>query len=179
MNARTSRTAIGVLATHCSGKRFLIWLRADYVEPTKMMDWLFEANRTFAGYRRATFLEANGPFKILVDPKTGRGVLREEEQRRGESLVLRGFNVSGDKDARIRSYLQPELEAGNLYVLESHLGKCEEERKAFPMSTKKDILDMLASAVMLSQRPMSESELKMRHDEDTEWNDRIVGAAGY
>lgn len=179
VTARTSRTAVGVLATHYSGKRFLIWLRADYVEPTKMMDWLFEANRTYAGYRRGTFLEVNGPFKILVDPKTGSGILREEERKRGESLSLRGFSVSGDKDARIRSYLQPELEAGNLYVLESFLPTVDEERKAFPMSNKKDVLDMLASAVMLSSRPMSESEIIKRQEMDDEWENRIHGAAGY
>lgn len=179
INARTSRTAIGVLATHCSGKRFLIWLRADYVEPSKMMDWLFEANRTFAGYRRGTFLETNGPFKILVSPKTGSGVLRDEEKKRGETLSLRGFNVSGDKDARIRSYLQPELESGNLYVLESYLHLVDEERRSFPMSTKKDILDMLASAVMLSHKPISESDLIKRQELEDEWDNRIHGAAGY
>jgi len=179
VNARTSKTAIGVLATHWSGKRFLIWLRADYVQPNQMMDWLFEANQVYSKYRRGTFLEANGPFKVFVDPKTGTGVLREEERKRGASLCLRGFAATGDKDARIRSYLQPELNSGNLYVLESYLPMVEEERKAFPMSTQKDILDMLAAAVMLSSRPMAKKELQERQVAEDEWENRHHNAAGY
>ena len=179
VNARTSRTAIGALATHSSGRRFLFWLRADYVQPNTMMDWLFEASAIYGKYRRATFLEANGPFKVFVDPTTGTGVLREEERKRGKHLALRGFTVHSDKDARIRSYLQPELEAGNLYVLESYLPLIEDERKAFPMSSKKDVLDMLASAVMLSQRPFEQKELEKIKEVEDEWDNRRVNLAGY
>jgi phage terminase large subunit-like protein len=173
ISARTSRSAVGVVAQDPKGRFFLCWLRADYVSVSRMFDWLFEASDKFADYRRATYLEANGPFKVLIDP------LRKEERERKKILNLRPFTAAGDKDARIRNNLEPLLKKGQLYVLTSDLLKVMEEVRGFPNSRKKDILDMLSSGVKNSIKPFPEEEVARRKQEEDEFDSRACGAAGY
>lgn len=173
VSAKTSRSALGVVVQDSDGCFYLAWLRADYVSVSTMFGWMFEAGERYKDYRRATFLESNGPFKVLVDP------LRKEERERKKLLNLRPFTAAGDKDARIRNNLEPLLRAGKLHVLESDREKVMEEIRGFPNSRKKDILDMLASGVKNSIKPFPEEERVRREKEEDDFNQRRVGAAGY
>ena len=60
-SAKTSRTAMGVIATDPQNQKFLIHLKADFITAVKLYDWLFDAARKFKSYVRATYLETNGP----------------------------------------------------------------------------------------------------------------------
>lgn len=174
ISAKTSRSAVGVLATHWSGKKFLISLNADYVSPLTMFDWMFANKRKFGPWLRGTFLEANAGFKVLHP------ILNKEESERNSYLNLRSYPAVGDKTARIRSDLQPEFKKSNLYVCEEVFSLVEEERKAFPQSMKKDILDMLSSAVRNSIQPLSPKDMIRRERLEEAWrNRRTSNVTGY
>ena len=152
MSAKTSRSAVGVIATDAHNNHFILSLHADYVEATEMFDWMFSERRKFQEYVRGTFLEAMGAFKMLIP------ILRKEETRRGENLNLRPVHVTGEKEARIRTILQPVLEQGRLYIDENFYDLFWDEQRAFPQSQRKDILDMTSLGIKASIRPLSESE---------------------
>lgn len=156
ITAKTSRSAVVVVATDPKGRHFLIWLRADFVTTHQLFSWLFEAHELFERYVRCTLLEVNGPYKMLVPE------LRREEQKRGRFLNLRDFPSLGEKVARIQSSLDPVYAGGRLYVLKRYKLQLEEEKRAFPQSKKKDILDALASAITNSIRPMNEKENRLK-----------------
>ena len=172
-SAKTSRTAIGVLATDPKGRRFYIWIRADYVSTKGLFDWLFEANRTYKGYIRGTFLEQNGPFRMLE------GQIREEQQRRNEWIGLRPFTSVGEKTARIRTALDPEFARGQIYVAEPFKLMVMEEARSFPQSHRKDILDMMAAGIISSIKPLSDEEQTEKDLADEQWANRRHNKAGY
>lgn len=166
ITAKTSRSAVGVLATDSHNNHFILSLRADYVPVTKMFDWLFSEKKKFQEYVRGTFLEAMGAFKVLLP------IIRKEETRRGANLNLRPVHVVGEKEARIRTILLPVLDQGRLYIDEHFYDLFWDEQRAFPQSTKKDILDMTSLGVKASIRPLSDAE----KTEKRRANKRLKGA---
>ncbi len=152
ISAKTSRSAVGVLATDSHNNHYILSLHADYVKITTVFDWLFSERRKFKEYLRATFLEAMGAFKVLLP------VIRKEETRRGENLNLRPVHVTGEKEARIRTILLPVLEQGRLFIDENFYDLFWDEQRAFPQSQKKDILDMVSLGIKASIRPLSLKE---------------------
>jgi len=173
LSAKTSRSAVGVLATAPDGKRFLISLNVGFVKVTKVFDWMFAAMRKFKGYLRGTFLEAQGPFKILGP------LLQAEQQRRKQTLNLRPTVAVGEKTARIRTTLQPELERGNFYVEESIWPEFWEEQRAFPQSQRKDVLDMVTIALKAAVRPLSQEEERRKKSAERKRRAAIRGITGY
>ena len=147
VSAKTSRSAVGVLATHWSGRKFLVDLRVGFIEPNMLFDWVFEMADRWKRYLRATYLESNAGFKVLGP------LLRNEQAGRGVWLHLQPFVAVGEKVGRIRSDLDPEFAKGNLYTLEQYQDAVQEEAEAFPQSSKRDILDMLSTAVRMSREP--------------------------
>jgi hypothetical protein len=188
MSAKTSRSAEGLLAHHSSGKRFLLTLHADYVQPSVLFDWIFSTAKKFKDNRRGLFLETQGAFKLFYN-KDGHGMLRDEEQRRVKEAIKRKeepiylhvqpLNKSGEKDSVIRATLEPVLQQGQLYVEKSIRTKVLEELNVFPNSRKKDILDMLAIALNASRQPVSEDEIEERNEIEDSFAKRVVNAAGY
>jgi hypothetical protein len=173
VSAKTSRSAVVVLAQDPIGRKFILLVKAGYVSPMTFFDWLFEAKQKFERYARATYLEASGPFKIMGP------LLRQEEQTRRKLLNLNSFAASGDKNGRIVSTLDPEFASGNMYVHEEFRRTVEEEQKAFPQSAKKDILDAITIAISNSVRPYTEEERSELESEEEWWRNRTRNAAGY
>lgn len=173
ISAKTSRTAVGVLATHSSGLKFFISVHADYVTPLRMFDWIFGDADKFERFLRGAFLEANAGFKVLGP------IIKEEMRRRKKYFHLDSSPAFGDKDARIRSNLQPELEEGRIFVHEAYYDLVYEELRSFPQSQKKDILDMMSTAVSVSICPPTQEEMIREKLADDDFNNRLVGAAGY
>lgn len=173
LNARTSRTAIVVVATDTRDHKYIIGLHADYVNTRVMFDWIFEMAEKFAKHLRATHLETNAGFKLL-EPQ-----LRMEQQRRRMWIGLRPDPAVGDKIARIRSILQAPYADGKIHVLEGYRLMVEEEQRAFPQTMKMDILDALSAAVANGMRPLSVEEKIQQEEEEDWWENRRVGATGY
>ena len=174
ISAKTSRTAVGVLAQHWSGKKFLISLNADYVSPLRMFDWMFANKKKFGPWLRSTLIEANAGFKVLGP------IINKEEQIRNAYLNLRSYPAMGDKTARIRSDLQPEFQKGNIYVLDDVLAMVEEEKNTFPQSNKKDILDVISSLVRNSIQPLSPKDKAKIEQQEERWRySRTNNVTGY
>ena len=161
VSAATSKSAVCVLATRHDGKKFILDVRAGFVKSTQMFDWMFELAWKYRGILRQTYLEANAGFKLLGP------IVHEEEMRRGIWLNLQAAPAFGDKNARIRVNLQPELEMRRLYVCEAYAAEVESEQKLFPQSLRKDILDCLSHAVARSVTPEAPevlAEAKVREE---------------
>lgn len=173
LSAKTSRSAVGAIATDAQHRRFLIDLRVGYAKITTVFDWMFKMKERFSRYVRSTLLESNAGFKALGS------VLKEEEMRRGIFLNLRPFPALGDKVTRIRTALLPELESGRLYVCGAFFAEVEEERRGFPNARRMDVLDMFATGVGASIVPDDEDVVWAKREEEDEWENRVVGAAGY
>jgi hypothetical protein len=173
ISARTSRSSQGIVATHHTGKVFLISLHVGFVSPLEFFDWLFTDMEKFERYIRATYLETQGPFKIMGP------LLREEEQKRRLYLKLWPSSATGDKDGRIRSTLDPIMSRGDLYVSVPYFDEVRIEQKSFPQSSRKDILDMLTLGVSNSTRPFTPEEEESFHEQDSWWANRTRNIAGY
>jgi hypothetical protein len=183
ISAKTSRTAVGVVAHHSSDKIFLLSLDVDFVPPSTIIDWLFANAKRFYGYLGGTLLEAQGAYKILGP------VIKDEERRRAQAalsskskvyyLNLRPISKTGEKDAVIRNTLQPVLEKRNLYAEKSIRQKLLDEVTTFPASNRKDILDMLCLGINNTIRPLSEKEMYEKEKQDEAWSKRTANAAGY
>jgi hypothetical protein len=183
LSARTSRTALGILSRHSSDKRFLHSVRAGFVQPSEWYDWAFSNAKRFNDYLRKTLLEAQGAFKVF-DP-----LLRDEERRRERearerhemfcSLRHEALTKPGEKDAVIRSTLEPLLKEGLLYVERSVKSLVLEELNAFPQSKRKDILDMWCIGLNGARRPMDKDELYAKMKQDSWFEQRAANVAGY
>ena len=156
MSAKTSKSAHIILATAPDEKRFVIRGHADYVPPSTIFDWFFDGYANFKNYLRLSGMEMQGPFKIFGP------LFREEQERRRTWISFRPIKTSGDKDARIRSFLEPLLRRHLLYVVGSFKDEVSSELKVFPDGPKKDILDALAMGVQESKIPEKPEELRRR-----------------
>lgn len=170
--ARTSRTAQGVMARNSEGLTFILTCHADYVAITEAFNWMFMDKERYPV--RVTALEAQGPFKVLGP------ILREEQLRRGRYLNVLAVSAPGDKVARIRTAIGPEIEGGRLYVDEGVFNLVKAEMDAFPQSVRMDILDMVSLGLKTLNTPISEEDYMRKIRADKRWARRAqVNAAGY
>ena len=173
ITAKTSRSAVGCLATHWSGAKFFIDLRVGFVDPTMMFKWVFEMADRWKKYLRATYIESNAGFKVLGP------LLQREANENGIWIGLQPFAAVGEKVARIRSDLDPEFSKKRIFTLEAFHGEITAETEAFPQSSKRDILDMMSAASRMSIQPASPEERAAADDDDEWFRKQRHNQAGY
>lgn len=156
-SAKTSRSAHIVMAVSPDGDYFIIRGHADYVPPSGIFEWLFESFLAFKYYIKFTGLEMQGAFRML------KPMLQDEQERRKIGLNLRPIKTEGDKDARIRTNLEPVLKAGKVYSIPSFKDNIMAELKVFPDAPKKDILDALSMAIQEAIIPEQPGKIKQRN----------------
>lgn len=154
ISAKTSRSVVLGLATHWTGVHALVYLRVGYVAANEMFDWIFAGAEKFKLYLRNTYLESNAGFKVLGP------LLMKEQETRGIYLGLRPFPSVGEKTARIRNDLDMKLKRGEIYVLRPYYDEVYEEIRAFPQSSRMDILDALSIGVRNAQIPPNPTDLE-------------------
>lgn len=154
IGAKTSRTALAVLAEDSQERVFLIDLKVGYVPTTKVFDWLFETWMTYEDYVVKTIVEMQGPFK------SWESLIRQEEVRRKKWISLCKTTASGNKHARIRMVLDPLLRNKRLFVRKDLLRSFLEELKVFSPGamTKMDILDAVSGGVTGLFKPRTSEE---------------------
>lgn len=135
ISAKTSRSVVFTWATDSKGRKFLIDLRVGFVAIPELFGWMFETEAKFRGYLRAMYLEAQGPFKMLIP------LIRQEEIERKVHLPLRAVGAQGEKIARIRTAWLPILSKSRVYAVESAMGSLIEELKMFPNGRRMDVID--------------------------------------
>jgi len=146
-DAKTSRSAHVVLATDHQNRKFFIGGAADYVEIMDVWKWIAKGVRVFGKYLRMTGVEQQGPFKLLGP------LFRAQAREDGIDPHMRAVQTSGDKDARIRSFLQPPLSKGEVYAVEGIREILQQELDTFPGSKRKDVLDAASMALQVNNRP--------------------------
>jgi hypothetical protein len=152
--ATTSRSAITVMARDSRNRIFCLDITAGYWRPSQLFNNMFKVHKKFRRYNPGTHLEQMGAFKILGS------LLREEEKKRNYFLNLRAVTKGTDKDNTIRANLEPILNDGRLFAMESGYNLLIQEVKTFPNGKLKDILDSVTIAFQSSRTPPSEDEMK-------------------
>jgi hypothetical protein len=173
MSAKTSRSAHIVLATAPDGRMFVIRGHADYVPASKIFDWLFETFNIYKNYLKLSGMEMQGPFKVFE------GLMRDEQNKRRQFINFRPIKTQGDKDARIRTQLEPVLRESKLYCIPSFKNTIKAELKVFPDSPKKDVLDALSMAVQESRIPEHPNEIRKRHFKSEITRGKVNATTGY
>ncbi len=147
ISSKTSRTAVVVYVRTYHDTRHIINLRVGYMKTTKMMDHMFSFFGTYSP--RKSVLETQGPFRLL------RGLMDDEQAKREKWIHLAPQSAVGDKDANIRTTLQPLFEKGLIYCVPTAIDNVMQEVRMFPNSRKKDILDAITLAEKASVCPES------------------------
>ena len=159
--ARASKSTMAVLIRTPSDRRAILDIEAGFVEPTKLFDWLENAQKKYDDLLRATYVEAQAGFKAMVK------LFRTEANRRNIRPPL-GIPALGDKHTTIRNILQPLLARRKLYATQTARAKLMPELKVFP-GGRCDILDAVKIAEHKSHRPAWEGEPNEDDEDDTEW----------
>lgn len=153
-SAATSRSAHLICVRAPDDRIFVIGGHVGYVGPTEVMGWLFDGHERFKNYIRITGMEMQGPFKLFE------GLMRDEQERRRKWISFVKIKTQGDKDARIRTGLEPYLRMGKLYAVPSMIMDIKSELKVFPDAPKKDVLDALAMGIQELHLPEDPKEIR-------------------
>jgi len=161
VSARTSRSALAVVARFADRRVAILSLRGGYFAPTALYDVIFSTYARFARYVRNSYCEAEGPFKFVA------AAIREEEKRRKTFLNMVPMKALGDKLATIRSTLEPLLRDGLLFVCDSERELFMSEFRVFP-SASLDLLDATKLAIAKTYVPEDTSAYVDEDDFDLE-----------
>ena len=160
MSIRTSRSAIVVVARDSEDNRYYIDGSVGYYEPTKLLDEIFRLYTKYKSYIRMTAVEAAGAFKMFYS------LVGVEQRRRGIYLGLRPISALPDKDAKIRNFIQPLLDRGQIYVNGTIGDYIDEEIMTFPGGMKKDLLDAMEIANRYSVKQFEDNEEEEPDDQE-------------
>lgn len=166
---RHSRSAHMVIGQDQDGRYFVLWGNVGHKEILTVFDWLFKAKAIFGKWLRRSGMEMQGPFKLLGP------LIFKEQKKRHESLGFYGIKTQGDKDTRIRGYLEMPLSESKIYVVDGMFkDEIEKELEVFPGGAQKDCLDVLAMGIQESRKPkvlkwsgvdwFDETEVKAQRD---------------
>ena len=159
---RTSRSAIIVVARDKDDNRYYIDGSVGYYSPTKLMDEIFRLYKKYKQYVKFTAIEAAGPFKMFFS------LMQREQSIRKEYIGLRPIMALPDKDAKIRNFIQPLLDRGQVYSCGKIRESIDEEIQTFPGGLKKDCLDAMEIANRFSVRQFQGEEIDYENKEDWE-----------
>lgn len=169
----TSRTSVVVRARDCNDKRFYIDGFTDYLMPSKFYDGVFRLYNKYRDYIDGTHVEAQGGFKFVLN------TLREEQTKRRTYINLRSITPLPDKDAKLRNFIQPLLDAGLVYAANPIRRYIEEEVQAFPGGKKRDTMDAMEIADRFSVRPLSSEERAYEQEAEKSYRAKVTNRAGY
>lgn len=154
ISAKTSRTSIGIWARDAQDRTTRIWQKVGYLSTKDMFESIFEGNRKFAGYVRATYVESNAMQRIILP------LLRDAEYEKKQWINPQPLPAKGDKKARIRNVVGYQLSRGLLYLVREYSMEFLEEQAVFPMNEfKMDVLDESEKGLTATRTPMNTEEL--------------------
>ena len=171
-SARTSRTAIVVVARDSHDMRVYIDGATGYFTTVQFYDNIFRLYNKYKNYVKSTNFEAGGPFKFVYD------TLIEEQKKRSTFIGLRKLLPLPDKDGKIRNFFQPLLEKKLIAACHPIKDFLADELKTFPGGNLKDTLDACELANRYSFRPLSSKELRDLESEKTYRSD-VRNRAGW
>jgi hypothetical protein len=174
ISAKSCRSSIGIWACDSDDYKYRIWSRVGFFSIHKLIDCIFEGNRVFRGYVRATIIENNAFQKVL------KPLVDAEQVQRNVYVHAIGMPAQGDKKARIRTAIGMYLAKNRIWVTNQAGKEFREELKMFPMSdTRLDVLDESEKGIVYSHRPESEDRRLEREEEEEERAAEITNPFGY
>jgi len=147
-----ARSAIVGVSMDPANRVFIRKVWAERCSTEKIYNKIYEFN---AELRPDIFgIEANAQQSLFAD-----SVIKDAREKKLQvpiAHIVHPTNIN--KDFRIRTYLQPLVSEGRLFMQKEEHSELFKEITAFPMSRLKDIIDALASAVSLLPRYYSIDE---------------------
>ena len=140
-----ARSAIIVVAADNLQRFFVLHAWAGRPTTTQLVTRLLDVGEKFRPRRFG--IEANAMQSLFADLVSAQA--RELKKRIPFVPIVQATKV--DKDWRIRTTLQPVIENGRLFT-QPNQHELITEISTFPVSTTKDMIDALASAIMLAPR---------------------------
>lgn len=171
-SAQTSRTAIVVQARDAFDNRTYIDGAVGYFSPVQFYGHLFRLYSKYAVYIKGTNFESGGPFKFVYNS------LIEEQKKRSIFIGLRKLTPLPNKNGKIRNFLQPLLEHGQVYACDPIASYIRDEVRVFPGGNMKDTLDAMELADRFSIKPLSAKELQ-EFEREKNYRSSITNRAGY
>lgn len=137
-----ARSAIVVASVDPANRIFVRYSWAERCATERLYDKIYEVNRI---YKPNVFgIEGNAQQGLFVD-----SVIKDAKKERIRIAIANVIHPTNlNKDFRIRTFLQPPVSEGRLFLLEDQT-ELLKEIVNFPMGRLKDMLDSLASAVSL------------------------------
>lgn len=174
VNAKTSRTSIGVWARSAQDRYYRVDQRVGYFAVNETFEHIFELHAKYKGFCSYILLETNAMQLGLVQ------LIREEAYRRGAYLPIMEAPARGDKVVRIRTILAGPLAAGKVYLAPTAAKEFTEERMVFPsiVGGHLDVLDESAKAFEYLKRPYSKDEKELvaaRQYEESAVDNEVFG----
>jgi len=138
-----ARSAIVVVSSDAADRKFVRYSWAERCSTDKIYNKIYEVNAMFK--LNEFGIEGNAQQGLFAD-----SVIRDARER-GIRIPARSIvhPTTLNKDFRIRTYLQPIVQQGRLFVDEQGQEELMDEILSFPMSSVKDLIDALASAVSM------------------------------
>lgn len=171
-SAKTSRTAMVVRARDAFDNRIYIDGAVGYMTTVEFYDNIFRLYKKYKGYLSGVFFEAGGPFKFIYD------TIVEEQKKRHCYIGLRKLLPLPGKDDKIRNFIQPLLEFGQVYACKPIDEYVRDEITTFPGGNLKDTLDAMELADRMSIKPKTTEEKRLE-EETNSYRDRVRNRTGY
>lgn len=169
ITTRTSRGSVAVWACSGDNRRHRIKQSVGYMQTPKIMDWIFRFFEQFQGYVRTIILERAAMQLGVIQ------LIQNEARQRGIRLPVTAEPAVGKKEVRIENTLAYYLENGLIYLARGSEKEFLEEKAAFPMGSKMDVLDESEKAMRNLHKPQTEEErLLAMFEDDDEVADRYV-----
>jgi hypothetical protein len=140
-----ARSAIVTVGMDSINRFFVLNAFAARPHATELREKVIAIGERF--HHRRFGIEANAMQSLFAD------LVQSEARKLNKKIPFMPVNqpTKIDKDWRIRTILQPIIANGQLFIQEDQL-ELKSEITSFPMSATKDLVDALASAIMLAPR---------------------------
>lgn len=138
-----ARSAIVVLGLDVMARVFILHAWAARCSTTTLLDEIYRINTVF--HPRPFGIESNAMQSLFVDCAA---YIAAKFHRQRIALMPVDQSTHIDKDFRIRTVLQPVILQGRLFKRED-MQELVAEVRTFPRSPLKDLVDALASALVL------------------------------
>ena len=151
-------TAVVVASKDVENRYYARSVQNEHYTPDQMMDVVF---KTQSAYGCPVVIETIGFQRVLA------GNLKKEMKIRGQFFELLEINSRGEKEARIRSTLQPLYSNHRVFHNESLKGSdLEDQLLRFPVGKHDDCIDAFETAISVLRGKTGGAEIKSGIDYD-------------
>lgn len=161
ITARTSRSALLLMAQDAFGHLFVLDGKVGYYDIMTVFGYVFDLWKKYDGCIRVFGMEQQGAFKVLEGP------WNKERLDRGVMIPTWPIATTTEKDSRIRAAIVPYAKGGKFHATKEMRTYVKEEMISFPGGIRKDVLDAVSLGVGMLVRPLTKERIEL-DEEDAE-----------